>query len=325
MANLGGLFGRYSYRGERIAKQPMQIDVRHLLTVLALVWAGYANGCERQQHTPLSTENVRVFATVQCLGDLARQVGGKYVEVDFAIESGRSLLGFQPDTILIGHKSRAQIVLAGGSEPWAATGLSGSLEPTRVLRLDSLRDTPASQPVITDAEDAQIGLEWLDPVIGKRTVEELARRLTAQRPDHTVYFEARAKQFTEQLDALVKEYEPKFRSAKRRRVMSLTHEFDYLAQRFDLEIVHVLGTTVDRIGNDQITTLQRVAREEHLVTLLVRADTPQASMLDLARRTDFRIIPMDPYGSSISPDRDSYLELLRYNMDQLLDALNGGK
>ncbi|MBC8108071.1 MAG: zinc ABC transporter substrate-binding protein [Anaerolineae bacterium] len=298
--------------------------LRTLFIAVLTVCALQSAGCEKPQASAVSTEPVRVFATVHTVADLARQVGGKYVEVDFAIEGGRSLLGFQPGAAVMQQKNRAQIVIAGGSEPWAVADASNPLEPARVIRLDALRGAPASQPTPGQNEDAQIGLEWLDPVIGQRAAEELARRLKSLRPNHQVYFDARAKQVTEQLEALVKEYQPKFRDAKRRRVMSLTHEFDYLAERFGVDIVHVVGTTVDRIGDQQVATLQRASRDEHLVTLIVRADTSPGLIQDLAKRTGFRIITMDPYGSSSANGRDSYLSLLRYNLDRLLDALNSG-
>lgn len=302
----------------------MRCYLRQVFIVLAALGALQSAGCEKSKTPASSTEPVRVFATVHTVADLARQVGGKYVEVDFGIENGRSLLGLQPSSALMQQKNRAQIVLAGGSEPWAVADASNRLEPTRVIRLDALRGAPTSQLTNSQNDDTQIGLEWLDPMIGQRTAEALARRLTSLRPNHQVYFDARAKQMIDQLDALVKEYQPKFRAARRRRVMSLTHEFDYLAQRFDVDIVHVIGTTADRIGDQQIAALQLASRDEHLVTLLVRVDTPPALLKDLTKRTGLRIIPMDPYGSSAANGRDSYLALLRYDMDQLLNALNTG-
>jgi len=295
---------------------------RLIFIAVLVVCALQAAGCEKPKPPPVSTEPVRVFATVHTVADLARQVGGKYVEVDFAIENGRSLLGLQPSAEMLQQKNRAQIVMAGGSEPWAVADAANPREPVRVIRLDALRGAPASQPVAGQNEDAQVGLEWLDPMIGQRAAEELARRLSSLRPNHQVYFEARAKQLVDQLEALIQEFQPKFRDAQRRRVMSLTHEFDYLAERFGVDIAHVVGTTADRIGDQQIAALLRASREEHLVTLIVRTDTPPGLIQDLAQRTGFRIITMDPYGSSFVSGRDSYLALLRYNMDRLLEALN---
>jgi zinc transport system substrate-binding protein len=198
-----------------------------------------------------------------------------------------------------------------------------------LVRLDAVRDamrgTASSKPSSIGTDDTQIGLEWLDPVIGQRTADELAKRLTLLRQPHQVYFESRAKQFNEQIDALLAEYTPKFKSAPRRRVMSLTHEFDYLAERFDVDVVHVIGTTPEKIGDAELTTLARASREEHLTTLLVRIDTPAGLIQDISKRSGLRLITIDPYGSSSANEHDSYIKLLRYNVDQLLDALGAGK
>lgn len=311
----------------------MRLNSWSIFLTLATLCASGAAGCDKSSAPDATaSEPVRVFATVHTIGDLARQVGGKYVQVDFGIENGRSLLNLQPSAAIIAQKNSAQIVIAGGSEPWAIADASKARETNRVIRLDAVRDAmrgaanaASSKPTSVQNDDTQIGLEWLDPVIGQRSADELAKRLTFLRPAHQVYFESRAKQFNEQIDALLAEYKPKFQAAPRRRVMSLTHEFDYLAERFNVDVVHVVGTTPERIGEAQLSELARASRNEHLTTLLIRVDTPAGLIDDLAKRSGLRLITMDPYGASSSNGHDSYLELLRYNMNQLLDAVGAAK
>jgi ABC-type Zn uptake system ZnuABC Zn-binding protein ZnuA len=299
----------------------------NLAAIIASCLALLPAGCEKTPATTVSTEPVRIFATVHTLGDLARQVGGKYVEVDFGVENGRSLANLQPSAQIIQRKTNAQLVIAGGNEPWALSGADNPREATRVIRLDGIRQqirgqAPAKQPLAHEVS-AEVGLEWLDPAVGQQTADELARRLAAMRPSHEIYFTTRARGFGEQINDLIDEYTPRFRAAPRRRVMALSHEFDFLAERFNVDIAHVIGTTPDRIGEEQIGALRRASREEHLVTLLIRVDTPPGLVQDLAHRTGLRMITMDPYGSSSANGRDNYLALLRYNMDQLLDAVGG--
>ena len=56
--------------------------------------------------------------------------------------------------------------------------------------------------------------------------------------------------------------------------MAQSNEFDPLAARFEVDVVHVPSTSANMLGEAQLRQLQQTAREEHIVTLIVRADTP---------------------------------------------------
>jgi ABC-type Zn uptake system ZnuABC Zn-binding protein ZnuA len=282
---------------------------------VAVVFAAFlvASGCDSRPPAPAASAQLHVFSTVFAMSDIARNVGGKYVQTEFAIESGQSLNDFQPSAAVRTRLNHADLVLADGAvDQWAVADSTNPLEANRVIRFDAL----------VQRSDEIAGLLWLDPIVAQLACDELAKRLATIRPAHQIYFDSQSAQMKQRLDAVITEYRAKFDHAQGKRAMALSYEFDSLAKRFNVQVVHPLTATVDRLSEDQLRQLQRRSREEGITTLLVRSDTPRALVQSLVQRTGLRIVTLDAYGSSAATGRDSYESLLRYDLDQLLGAVN---
>ena len=304
------------------------------LSCLATAWLALVIGCDRSPKTTSAGEQkiepIRVVASVYALGDLAREVGGKYVKVESILESGQSLSGFRPNPQVRDRMNRGELIIAGASmtEPWAVSDSANPYAPERVVRLDALpaaTTKPASdRPGISEA-----GLLWLDPVVVQQAADELAQRLNSKRPRHEIYFQHQADALKSQIDELIAHYQPLFAALpeNRRRVIALGGEFDPLARRLGIQVVHLVDDPAERLGEDQIRLLRDTAREfsaggtSGVVCMLVRADTPTALLQDLALRTGMRMVPLDPYGSNSDPARDTLVKLLKYNLQELAQGL----
>lgn len=326
---------------------------RFLAILLAGVSAGLVYGCERPgtrgEADAEVGEPVRVSTTVYALADLARQVGGKYVQVESVIESGQSLDGYSPSPQIRDRLNRAELIVVGASmtEPWAVSDSYTPYAPQRVVRLDALaavgggRQSSASRPGISEA-----GLLWLDPIVVQQAADEFAERLVTKRPKHDVYFRHQADAIKGQIDELMAHYVPRFKEVPeaRRRVVALGGEFDPLARRFGIDVVHIVDDPAERLSEDQIRLLRDTARElsgkatngdggtgkgtgsePAPICLLVRADTPTALLQDLALRTGMRMVPLDSYGSPGNPDRDTIVKLLKYDIAELAQGLGATK
>jgi zinc transport system substrate-binding protein len=317
------------------------------LIALLLGFAGTAMsfGCERAGSGNAADadvgEPVRVAATVYALGDLARQVGGKYVQVESVIESGQSLDRYSPPPQVRDRLNRAELIVVGASmtEPWAVSDSYTPYAPQRVVRLDALTAAAAAAPTSGPSRPgiSEAGVLWLDPVIVQQAANELAERLITKRPRHDIYFRHQADAVRAQVDELLGHYAPLFKDVpdSRRRVVALGGEFDPLARRFGIEVIHIVDDPPERLSEDQIRLLRDTARElgaahgggaePSPTCLLVRADTPTALLQDLALRTGMRMVPLDSYGSTGNPDRDTIVKLLKYDIAELAQGLGATK
>jgi zinc transport system substrate-binding protein len=268
-------------------------------------------GCEEKiapTPPPIEQEKLRVLASVYPLADLARQVGGDYVSVEWLAESGQAPPGDIVSSDVHTRARSADFVLSSG-EAWAIEGYDDPLRAERVVRLDVLQAT-VTLPVTS-------GLVWLDPAAAGEAAEELYNKLASRRPRLQPYFRKRADSFLERLQAVVRQYEPVLTTQPARKAMVVSAEWTRLLARFKIEQVGLVDANPMELSPRQVRQLVETARQHRLTAVFVSADTPAAVIADLQRRTDLTVLTLDPLGTSAGSGRNSYLEVLRYNLDQL--------
>ncbi|MGH7177552.1 MAG: metal ABC transporter substrate-binding protein [Tepidisphaeraceae bacterium] len=285
--------------------------------IILLVAVLLIAGCERTPDPPSAVpaqEPIHVLGTVYALADLARQIGGKYAVVDWVVESGQSLTGMQGTPELRDRLRRADFLVAGGiTEPWV---VEGSGDPTGVgnlVRMDSLAPEIAR---IESSADL-----WLDPVVAQQLCDELARRFSTVRPQHEAYFRANADRVKQQLASLTREYMDRLGALPTRKAISLSPEFDLLAQRFNIILVRTFNGAPELLTDAQVRQLRDDGALHDVGCLIISTDTPDAIARDLSNRASLRPVALDAYGSSAAAARGTYQELLRFNLQGLFEAL----
>jgi zinc transport system substrate-binding protein len=253
-------------------------------------------------------EKLTVYASVYPLADLARQIGGPYVTVEWLAESGQPLPGADVPSDVHTAVRSVDFVLSSG-EPWAVTGYDDPIRAGRVLRLDVL--PPATEFAQPHA------LTWLDPSVMRAAAEQLARQFAAKRTNFEPYFLGQAEALVAQLDAVVAQYEPVLRTQPPRRALVISPEFDRLLLRFAIEPVRPVDTTPSSITSGDVRRLQDAARRDGLTSVFVPADTPPALIDELQRKTDLTVLTLERLGTSAGHGRNTYVEMLKYNLDQL--------
>ncbi|HWP40983.1 MAG TPA: metal ABC transporter substrate-binding protein [Tepidisphaeraceae bacterium] len=283
-----------------------------LLLTLSLT----VGGCDqRASRTWTESEPVSVIATVLPLADIARQIGGTHVSVWWVIETGQSIAGMQSTPQLRNRLRTCNLVLSGGStEPWAVEGFDDPFQAPRVLRLDLLqaaRDAPAG------------ALLWLDPLIIEDFARELKVKLAVARPALEPYFAQQRDQFISSLHSLIQPYKTQLAAApaQAKKILTLGCEYDALLRRFGLEPVLAIEAMPTQLSDRQIAMLRMEARNNAVSVLLVSADLPAAVVRDLENRTGLRIVQIDALGSSAAGGRNTYLQILQYDLQQLLAAV----
>lgn len=285
--------------------------MRTLLSGLLLFALGLSTGCGRDSSTP-ADQKIRVAATPYPLAELARQIGGDRVQVYWIAESGQPPTSAQPSDQQLGQFRLADVFISTGpDDPWANRGFGQPYSHLRVVRLDLLPSSRDGPPA---------GLLWLDPIVVMDLCRELCDRLILVQPDNEKLFRQRAQDYAARIEALVREYQPKLILARRRKLLVLNTDFDPLLLRFGLEPVLAVHTQPTRITEAELATLKQAARLANSRLLVLSADTPQAVMQDLAVRGGFQIVSIDCLGTSAAGGRNTYLDLLKWNLDQLTAA-----
>jgi zinc transport system substrate-binding protein len=197
------------------------------------------------------------------------------------------------------------------TEPWINENMGDPLQSQRILRLDLL---PAAQ------QSRAVGLLWLDPAIGQDAAREMCARLLVTSPQREQVLRDRSADFIARVDSLMREYQRKLIRAQYRRLLVLSSDFDPLLARMGLEPVMAVQAQPTRVDDSAMALLKLSAREKGTRLLIVPADTPAVVVHDLQVRGGLQIVLIDTLGSSAPSGRTTYVDLVRFNLEQLLRA-----
>jgi zinc transport system substrate-binding protein len=276
-----------------------------------LLGAVCLGGCRRKSTDFSLVNKVTIIATVYPIADVARQIGGDYVDVSWVVESGQSLTAVQPSSELRSRLSSTDIVISNGiTEPWANAGFNDPLQQQHFIRLDLLQSPGESQE----------GFVWLDPMIVKNLAGELCTRLTVLRPEEEKYFTQRRDAYIAQIDALMQKYQPALAAAQTKQVLVLGVEFNALLSRFGLYPLMPVAESPLQLNDVDLFAIKRAANDKHTHLLLISTETPAVVATDLEQRASVTVVRLDCLGSSGGGGHNTYLDLMRDNLDQLLKA-----
>jgi zinc transport system substrate-binding protein len=313
---------------------------RIFLAVVAIV-ALCSGACGRRSGSA-STESERavvkeqlsVVATVYPLADVAKQIGGKWVSLEWVLERGQTLTKFSPDETTRARLNSADLLITGGGaeESWAVEGYENAFRANRLIRLDVLDVSPTPDALPAAATNAPAGSAtpppasvaegelWLDPVTVQRAADVIASHLAALRPQGESDFRQNSKAFKEDLAKLLAEFEPRLEPVKLKRVLVLTDRYNALLRRYAIQRVHVVDQPSPlRLTDNDIARLRQEIESPNLPTrtLLLEADTPPAVADELATRLGVQVLFINSLGSSSTIGPTTYQALTRYNLEQL--------
>ncbi len=179
---------------------------RFLFCLFSLCCLAYAQG-----------EPLKIAALHPILGDMARAIGGKYVEVTDLLKPNGNLHGFQPNPQDVAAAGRAKLVLASGKnlEPYLPK-LRDSLGP-EVSILDLGAGIPDVPVTADSAAEHTHGADcahghcchgpndphwWHTPANMKRAARALNAALARLAPQHAAEFNAATARWNRHMDKL---------------------------------------------------------------------------------------------------------------------------
>ncbi len=245
---------------------------------------------------------------------MVQEVVSPSVEVRRLLHPGSSPHSYEPtpsdarlaqDAILVVYASR-------GLDRWAAR-LSNA-ESLELLDLvpDSLRYYPDS----ASTADPHF---WLDPIALRAAVGKLPIVLCRILPEGCSRFTAAADSLNDELTHLDQVIRSQLKVAEPKTLVLATPFFGYFAKRYDMSIVATLGRgdAVDSGPRQIAKVVQQVqASRTPLSGIVSEANQSQAAVRMVAEMLNTQVILIDPIGGP--EGRETYDELMRYNLRQLL-------
>ena len=285
------------------------------------------------------SEKLPVIASIYPIADMVQQVGGDQVDVTFVLPAGASPHTFEPKPSLVKKFSSARIffMVGAGLEYWAEKfiTLAGPGLTTIVFSEGVSLIHTAGHHHNDEAEHhhARLGNSdhessvanphiWIDPVIAKSMVNKITAALCEVDHQHVTYYKERGQRYLEKLDELDQMIQKTVSTFGIRKYVSFHASWAYFARRYGLEPSGVIEAAPGRNPTPiQIKNIVAMIKKYHIRAVFAEPQlNPRAAEI-IAREAEVNVLLLDPLGGPNLKGRDTYIDLIKYNLNVMQEAM----
>jgi zinc transport system substrate-binding protein len=292
------------------------------------------------------------IASIFPMTDVVQQVGGERWEVTTLIPAGASAHTYEPTPEQVRQLAQARVFfqIGLGLEFWLEK-LVRATKNAELVRVDlsqAIETLPAPSPGLpsTSRKGTDHGRErlhhtsargehehshthkgadvhyWLDPVRMQRVVTHVEQVFATLDPEHARPYAERAQRLRNELEKLHEEIVQDTQGLQNRGFVALHAAWTYFAPRYDLRQAAVIEPFPGREPSPRyLADLARLMRREKVNAIVIEPQLTATAAQALARETGARVGMLDPYGGPGVSGRESYLDLMRYNVAALAKLL----
>lgn len=266
---------------------------------------------------------VKVVTTLPLFADFVRQIGGARVEVVALLPSGADPHTFQPSPRDVQRITEADVAVVNGL---------GLETPTLRLIETNLRSGAtllrlAEQAVAAGADSLGGNPHlWLDVANAREYARIVRDALAAADPQGTEGYEVGYQRFLEDLDELDRYVRAQVSDVPpQRRKLVTTHEaFPYLARYLGFEVVAVVASSPGQEPSPQdIAELGRAIGEEGVPAVFAEPQLGSQGQVLKQAAADAGVRVCILYADSLDDEVESYIELMRFNANEIARCLGG--
>ena len=275
-------------------------------------------------------EPLNIVVTIPVLKDLTEQVGGSRVRVTSLLKGYENEHTYSPKPSDLVAVRNAQLLfeVGLGLEVWVANLVKSAGHSSLTIITTSKGIGLIPDEHETDAGHGK-GVNhargnphvWLDPENAVTMMRHVTEALIQADPGHAQEFRQNQAAYLKRLDQLRAELMERLQRLSDRRFIAHHPAWPYFARRFGFEIVGTIQT--------QSASEPSAMQLQHLITTIkkqrVRAVVSEIQLSQklpelLARETGVRVVVLTTLPGGL-PRTDTYLDMLRYNVLQLANAL----
>jgi zinc transport system substrate-binding protein len=280
----------------------------------------------------ISPQPIGVVAAFAPLAELANRIGGDRVTVTNLTPAGSKSHNVELTPKATEALSNAELVLylGRGFQPAVQDGIEQL--GAAVTRLDLL----ASLELIAfdDTAGGSVGDEldggfdphvWVDPANMAIMAEAVAASLSAVRPQSASVFDANAKKYIAELDALTTDMKAGLANCQSRTMVTGHRAFAYLAQRLDLTQIAIAGISPEIEPNPKdLEAIAKEAKRAGVKTVFFEEALPKDLAETVANEIGADTGSLNPV-ETISQEQldagEGYIDIQRVNLTALQQGL----
>lgn len=279
------------------------------------------SGASSAAATP-GADTLKIVTTTTVFADIVQNIGGSRVSTTSIIPPGVGPEDYEPKPDDAKKLADATLIVSNG------VGLDNFLDD--LLASGSGGDTPRlvlgdGIPILT-VDGQENPHFWLDPtIVNEYYLPAIASRLGELDPDGRATYDANMRAFGAELDALDAELKTEIATIPEanRKLVTFHDAFPYFSRHFGFEEV---GVIIQNVGQEptagELATLVEKVKSAGVRAVFSEAQFNPDLTRTLAQEAGVTNVVTTLYNDSLGPaPADSYVGLMRWNVDQIVPAL----
>ena len=303
---------------------------RRLLTLICALFLNMSLTNHASGIATTVPEPVNIVVTIPVLKDLAEQVGGPHVRVTSLLKGYENEHTYspKPSDLVAVRKAQLLFEVGIGLEVWVSNLVknAGSSSLTVVTTSKGIalmhdghgHDGDSSVSTKQGQGNPHI---WMDPENAMTMMRHITEALIRIDPEHEQDYRQNQALYLRRLDQLRTELINRVRTLSDKRFIAHHPAWPYFARRFGFQIV---GSIQAQSGSEpsavQIQNLIAIMKKQQIKTVVSEIQLSQKLPELLAKETGARVVVLTTLPGGL-PGTETYLDMLRYNVLQLANAL----
>ncbi len=274
---------------------------------------------------------IKVVATILPLADFVKNVGGDKVQVIPLLPAGASPHAYDLKVGEVKNVAEAKLFVMNGLglDSWIADEVKAAASPDLVVVDTSI--FVAIEGLLLTGDEQDHGHEeshngvnphiWLDPVLAQKQVEAIAQGLIMVDPANSGAYIANAAAYIDKLQSLDKEIRASTDNFSQREFIAFHPAWTYFASRYGLIEAAVIEESPGQDSPAHTKKVIDVARELNIKAIFAEPQFNPERAEGIAAEIGGEVLFLDPIGDADLEGRDSYIGLMRYNVEQMTLAM----
>lgn len=271
-----------------------------------------------------SQDKPKVVATASMIWDMAKHIGGDYLDIQCIVPIGGDPHIYEPTPGDVKKVSAAQLVLKNGLtfEGWLNELIDNSGTKAKTVTVTN-GITPIQSAVYQNAKDPHA---WMSVKNAYTYIENIKNAFIDLMPQHRKAFEENHAAYLQELQNLdVYIFEKIKTIPKEKRILITSHDaFQYYGQYYGIRLEAILGVSTDaQAQTSDVTRINKIIRENQVPAVFIESTINPKLIEQLARDNKIRI-GGKLFADSIG-DKDSkastYVDMMKHNTDTIVEAL----
>jgi zinc transport system substrate-binding protein len=296
-------------------------------------------GCGSQTtKTNSDGKKMKVVTTIYPVYEFVRQVGGDKVEVTMLLKPGVEPHDWEPTARELAEIKKAKVFFyhGAGLEPverlltQEVLGTAQAVEVSKgIERISEQEDADEHQAGHTEDKHHHDEIDvhtWLDPENVQQEVNVIAEALAAADSKNRDYYLKNAETYNLELAKLDQEFKSALAKVTRRDIITSHAAFGYLAKRYDLHQLAVMGLSPDSEPTpDKMAQIVDFCREHNVKYIFFETLVSPKLSQTIAKETGADLLVLNPIESLTEEEikqGKNYLIVMRENLENLKQALN---